>query len=396
MDLEAILNSIVNRISSTMHVEKVAVILCDEQEGCYAVTKNIEEECCQFEIGENGLMALLEQTRSAQSIAFLEDEALKKITKERDRWMIQQSGVVLSVPMMIQDRLIGSVNVGPKMSGKAYSQEDIDLLATVASQAAIAIENARLHKSEIERQKIEEELALARRIQQGLLPKANPLIEGLDVSGVSIPALTVGGDYFDFIEISPKKLLVVVADVSGKGMSVALYMSKIQGMIQAVSHLYEGPKQILTHVNRNIYDGIERKSFITMIVALFDLENREVRICRVGHNKALISSNGELHFLEGSGIGLGLERGPIFESHLEEIHRSLEKNGLFVFYSDGLTEAMNEQKRQFGEETVYELVKSKRHLSASDLQRSILTTVEEFQGSAEQHDDLTLVIVKSN
>jgi hypothetical protein len=116
---------------------------------------------------------------------------------ESDKQKIIESGVVLAVPMFLQDRLVGTINVGPKLSGKIYSQEDIDLLSTVASQAAIAIENARLHISEIEKHKIEEELNLARRIQEGLLPKSSPAINGLDISGVSMPALTVGGDYFD-------------------------------------------------------------------------------------------------------------------------------------------------------------------------------------------------------
>lgn len=197
-----------------------------------------------------------------------------------------------------------------------------------------------------------------------------------------------GGDYKD-------KLLVVVGDVSGKGMSAALYMSKIQGMIQVIAPMYEHPKDMLIQVNRRIFEGIERKSFITMTLALFDLNRTEVLICRAGHSRALIGVNGQLEYLRGGGIGLGLERGPIFESELEEAKRPLTKDSIFVFYSDGLTEAMNERNVQFGEETIYDIVNAKRRLSAQELQRTILTSVEEFRGAAEQHDDLTLVVVKS-
>jgi len=156
--------------------------------------------------------------------------------------------------------------------------------------------------------------------------------------------MSVGGDYFDYIQLGPKKLLVVVADVSGKGMSAALYMSKIQGMVQLAAHMYKTPKEMLIQINRRIFDGIERKSFITMILAMFDLQKNEVRICRAGHNKALIGVNGKLQFLNGHGIGLGLERGKIFEKELQEIRKPLTHDGIFVFYSDGLTEAMDEQK----------------------------------------------------
>jgi phosphoserine phosphatase RsbU/P len=189
---------------------------------------------------------------------------------------------------------------------------------------------------------------------------------------------------------------VVVADVSGKGMSAALYMSKIQGMVQLAAHMYKTPKEMLIHINRRIFEGLERKSFITMILAVFDLQKKEIRICRAGHNKALIGVNGKLQFLDAHGIGLGLERGKIFEKELQEIRKPLSRKSIFVFYTDGLTEAMDKQKNQFGEETVHTIVNSNRNLSAADLQRSILSSVEKFRAGAEPHDDLTLVVVKTS
>lgn len=393
--LNQILESIVHRIAATMHIEKVAVILCDETEGCSVVSQNIDEGCCQFKPEYNGLLELLRTSKLSQSFALLADEPDNFSLSRGDKQKLITAGVVLSVPMVLQDRLIGAINVGPKMSGKVYSKEDVDLLSTVAAQAAIAIENSRLHKSELEKEKIEEELSLARRIQQGLLPKENPSIAGLDIAGISIPALTVGGDYFDFIEIDSNRLLVVIADVSGKGMSAALYMSKVQGMVQLAAHMYSTPKEMLKNVNRRIFEGIERRSFITMILALFDVKKKKVRICRAGHNKALIGLNGKLKFLEGGGIGLGLERGPLFDNELEEVVLPLKPQSLFFFYTDGLTEAMNRQGNEFGGETVSKIVKEKRSLSAEQLQKVVITAAEEFQGEAEQHDDVTVVVVKS-
>jgi len=393
--LSQILESMVYRISSTMHIEKVAVVLCDDAEGCSVVSQNIDEACCQFKPEYNGLISLLRKTKTPQSFALLADEPDNFVLLPSDKLNLIKAGIVLSVPMVLQERLIGMINVGTKMSGKVYSKEDIDLLSTVAAQAAIAIENSRLHKTELEKEKFEEELSLARRIQEGLLPKENPSVHGLDVAGISIPALTVGGDYFDFIQIDSNKLLVVIADVSGKGMPAALYMSKVQGMVQLAAHMYSSPKEMLRNVNRRIFEGIERRSFITMILALFDTKKKRVRICRAGHNKALIGLNGKLKFLEGGGIGLGLERGPLFDNELEEISLPLKAESLFFFYTDGLTEAMNRQGKEFGEETVSRLVKEKRSLPAEQLQRVIITAAEEFQGEAEQHDDVTVVVVKS-
>ena len=394
MNMEQILQSMINTISSAMHVEKMAVAICDSGEGCMAVTKNIPQHLAEFENEEGGLIGFLHSTRKPQSLALIGEEGEHVGIHESDKRKIIESGIVLAVPMFIKERLIGSINVGPKMSGKVYSQEDIDLLSTVAGQAAIAIENARLHESELEKKRMEEELSIARKIQQGLLPKSNPDVRELDVSGVSIPALSVGGDYYDFIKLPGNRLLVVVADVSGKGMSAALYMSKIQGMIQLAAHLYDSPKEMLVEVNRRIYDGIERKSFITMILGMFDLDKKEIILCRAGHNKALISLDGQLHFAEAGGIGLGLEQGPIFDRYLDEVHMPLLSGNLFVFYSDGLTEAMNEKNDLFGEDTVRDLVKTKKDLPAGEIQNSILTAVDKFRGTAEVHDDISLVVVK--
>jgi sigma-B regulation protein RsbU (phosphoserine phosphatase) len=395
MNLNEILHSIINRISTTMHVERIGVVICDGEKGCTTVSRNIPAAAGEFTDEPGGLIDLMRRKKTPQSFALLDEESESIEIHETDKKRIRESGIMLSVPMMLNERLVGTINVGEKLSGKVYSQEDIDLLSTVAGQAAIAIENARLHQSEIEKQRMEEELDIARRIQQGLLPKCNPSIKNLDICGISIPALSVGGDYYDFIQLADGKLLVVVADVSGKGMSAALYMSKIQGMLQLAAHMYKSPKEMLNEVNRRIYDGIERKSFITMVLGLFDPAKNEVIICRAGHNKPLIGYNGDLRFAEGTGIGLGLEPGPIFEHELEEVRQTLEPGRVFVFYSDGLTEAMNEQKEQFGDATVYDLVKKHKDMTSSDLLDSILAGVRAFRGAAEPHDDLTLVVVKT-
>lgn len=395
INMGQIMDSLVNRISNTMHVEKVAVIICSEREGCFSAAHNIDKECCEFSNTQNGLIEHLRQKKAAQTLYFLNEDRDSGGIDKADLEKILKAGIVLSVPMLIHERLIGLITAGPKLSGKVYSQDDIDLLTTVASQAAIAIENSRLHQSELEKQKIEEELQLARRIQQGLLPKKNPTIEHLDITGISIPALSVGGDYFDFISLDPDKLLVVVADVSGKGMSAALYMSKIQGMIQLAAGMYRTPKEMLVHVNRLLYDGIERKSFITMILGLFDMKRNSIRICRAGHNKAIVGTNGKISYIDSKGIGLGLERGPIFEQALQEIEYQLTNDSLVIFYSDGLTETMNEDQAQLGEQTVCDVIQANRHRSAQELQDQLLSLAHNFRGSAEQHDDITIVVVKT-
>jgi len=394
IDLRQILNALVETISSTMHIEKLAVIICAEQEGCDWVAQNIDPGDCQFGDGEHSLQALLRRARKPLDLHAVREGWELLELDEGERQKLMRAGMILAVPMSLKDRLIGFINVGPKLSGSLYSQEDINLLSTVAAQAAIAIENARLLKSEREKERIREELDLAREIQKGLLPKGNPSVPGLDVSGISIPASSVGGDYYDFIPLGPQRLLVVVADVSGKGMSAALYMSKIQGMVQLAAHMYRSPKDMLVHINRRIFEGIDRKSFITMILALFDTKKKHVRICRAGHTKAIVGFGNALKQLEGSGIALGLERGPVFEQQIEEVRVPLKADSLLVFYTDGVTEVMDSSRAQLGEDAVLNLVRTNRKRDSLMIQRAVLAAVDSFRGPAEPNDDITLVVVK--
>ncbi|MBN1449128.1 MAG: SpoIIE family protein phosphatase [Bacteroidetes bacterium] len=392
INLEQILNSVVNRISSTMHVDKVSVSLCGENNGCYVVSKNIPEELCVFSDSPGGVYELLERTRQPQSFALIEEDT--RITDPADRQKIIDSDIYLMVPMFLQDKLLGAVNVGPKLSGSVYSQEDIDLLSTVAGHAAIALENARLHRSEINDQKIQEQLKIAQRIQQGLLPKDNPSNDRLDIDGVSIPAMTVGGDYYDYIELPGNRLLVAVGDVSGKGMSAALYMAKVQGMIRFAAQIYGSPREILSSVNRLIYEGMERNSFITMILALFDLDAGTVTMCRAGHTQPLVALNGDMRFLGSDGMGLGLEPGDIFDRSLEENVHALKPDGLILLYSDGLTEAMDVDMKEFGEERVIDLVRKWSHCSSTELKNHLIEAIVEHRDGAEQNDDITLVVIR--
>ncbi len=313
---------------------------------------------------------------------------------EEYKEIIRKENFALLIPIFIKDNLIGTMNFGEKPSGKSYSEEDIDLLKTLASQAAIAFENSRLQKEKISKQKIEEELHIARKIQMGLLPQSINSIDGIEVSGFYNPAKIIGGDFYDVIKLSETKMLVIVADVSGKGIPAALYMSKVQAMIQFAASIFKTPKDILIEVNKQIHNKIDKRSFITTIVALFDLEKMTVKICRAGHNPVIYSVNGKLHLLKNKGMGLGLESAKYFDEHLEETEINIANDNVFVFYSDGLTEAMNKNREEFGTDKIIEIIDINRQHSCSLIQKEIINSVDNFRGNAEQNDDITLVITK--
>ena len=298
------------------------------------------------------------------------------------------------IPMVIKSKAIGLLLFGLKRSGSQFAGKDIELLYAAANQSAIAIENARLYQSEAEKFKMERDLDLARKIQQGLLPTTIPVIKGLDIAGEMIPAMQVGGDYFDLLPVSESKLFVVVGDVSGKGLAASLYMAKLQTMVQLSCNNTKSPKEILIELNRHFYKSIERNSFVTMTLALFDNQAKILKFCRAGHLPLLMASNGSVSSFRTQGIGVGLEKGNIFESTLIEEEIALKPGQNFAFFSDGITEAMNGNNDLFGEEKLQKILKNNTSANSNEIMNEIWNAVKKFRGTAEQNDDMTMVLVK--
>jgi serine phosphatase RsbU (regulator of sigma subunit) len=299
------------------------------------------------------------------------------------------------VPLFMKSKLTGLLLFGLKYSGSQFAGKDIDLLLSAANQAAVSIENARLYESETEKQKMERDLENARHIQETLLPKVLPTIDKLDLAGKMIPAMHVGGDYFDMIKVSDYKLFVVVGDVSGKGLSASFYMSKLQTMIRLYCTEGRTPSDILVEVNKRIYDDIEKNWFITVVLALFDLEDGTVKICRAGHTPIIRIRNKKSELFQPTGIGIGLDKGEIFQSSLEEITLKLEPNDLFCFYSDGVTETMNPVNELYGIERLNELLVKNAEGKCSEIQNELIKDLKYFQLSANQYDDITILFTKN-
>ena len=305
-----------------------------------------------------------------------------------------ENNIFTIIPMILNSKVIGLLLFGLKHSGAQFAGKDLELLYAAANQAAISIENARLYRSEANKLRIERDLDLARKIQQSLLPKCNPNVNGLDICGQMVPAMQVGGDYYDLIPISPTKLFVIVGDVSGKGLSASLYMTKLQTMMQVACVGNRSPRDILIEINRNLYVSMEKDWFVTITLALFDLEKNIVRVCRAGHAPLLAASNGTVSAYRTQGIGVGLERGTIFDRTLVEEEISLSPGKIFAFYSDGITEAINEREEFFGEDKLADLLKGKTNIPSTILMDEIWESLKQFRGKAEQNDDMTMVLVK--
>jgi sigma-B regulation protein RsbU (phosphoserine phosphatase) len=298
------------------------------------------------------------------------------------------------IPLVANSKAIGLLLFGLKYSGSKFSNKDIELLNAASNQVAISIENARLYEAEAEKVKLEQELDFARNIQQGLLPKSIPDIKGLDIFGKMIPAMQVGGDYYDLIKLSDKKLIAIVGDVSGKGLSAALYMAKLQTILQL--HCLEGKsaKEILKEVNKKVYEAVERNWFVTVNFVLIDLEKMRVNYCRAGHSPLLVTLKGKSEEIKPKGLAIGLDKGDVFDSSIEEVEVEIEKGTVLTIISDGVTELFNEKVEMYNSSRLIETINDSSEKNSEEIFNTLFNSLNAFKGKAEQSDDITAVIIK--
>ncbi len=249
-----------------------------------------------------------------------------------------------------------------------------------------------------EKERLEEELRVARTIQMSLLPKDRVSVPGLSIAALCLPANEVGGDYYDFIPLSDGRLAILIADVSGKGTSAALYMAELKGLSLSLSRMYDSPRLLLIEANKILAANLDSRSFITMVYAVIDVKQKKMTYARAGHNPILqLSANGNrprAQVLAPDGMGLALDRGSQFEKILEEESIPLESGDLFLFFTDGVTEAMNDRSELFGDDRLRGILEENSNLSMEELRERMVDEVFNFAGGAVQHDDMTMVLVK--
>jgi sigma-B regulation protein RsbU (phosphoserine phosphatase) len=253
-----------------------------------------------------------------------------------------------------------------------------------------------LLRQQAEKERLEEELRIARQIQMSLLPQGAVSLSGLAIAAVCLPAAEVGGDYYDLLPFSETRMGILVADVSGKGTSAALYMAELKGLMLSLSRIYESPAKLLVEANEILTSNMDPRSFITMTYAIVDMKARSMRYARAGHNPIiqLDGKTGRTSVLTPQGLGLGIDPGERFQEILEEAEVPLREGDVFLFFTDGLSEAMNEQAELFGEHRLREVLEHSKDRDEGSIRDDVLSAVRRFVGGAPQHDDMTLVILK--
>ena len=294
------------------------------------------------------------------------------------------------VPLVSKDEVIGVLNLESDKT-YAFGQAELELLSSFASQAAIAIENARLYQEIKEKKHLEEELAVAREIQFSFLPKSDPHYPNFEIAGTALPSEQVGGDYYDFIPITENQIGLVIGDVSGKGIPAALIMASFRASLIAEIRNNYSIATILSKVNALLYESTEASSFVTSVYGVLDTKNRILTYSNAGHNYPLwIQASGEIKALQTGGTILGA----FPDSLYEEERLELKPGDILVFYTDGVTDAQNSNQEFFGEQHLLNIITRERNRSAPEIRQSVLAAIHDFVGSAPQFDDMTLIVLK--
>lgn len=392
--LENILDSMTKTFVSSLKIKHFGILLKNSSSVYHLRRKhNLSDDDFHITEHENFIEYIRQQIYLEQPAA-IDRQQFSRLFPE-DSHKLVDNQIYTVVPLIIKGKIIGLLLFGLKHAGSQFAGKDLELLYAAANQIAVAIENARLYESEVHRLTLERDLENARKIQENLLPKAIPQLTGLDVCGVMIPAMQVGGDYYDLIKVSDDKLFVVVGDVSGKGLSASLYMSKLQTMMRLYCTAERSPKEILVEVNKNIFASLERNWFITVNLALVDTSAGKIKFCRAGHCPVLEFNNGTINQYQSKGIGLGLEEGKLFAETLEEVEVHYKHNTVYAFISDGVSEAMDETSQLYGIEKLTRVIQSQTSKSCREILECILHSIKDFKGTKEQNDDITVVLLKT-
>ena len=298
---------------------------------------------------------------------------------------------LVCVPMIIKSELKGVITAYNKKGGAGFTEDEQRLLSIIAAQSAHVVENARLNERERQLLKMQEEVRLASKIQNDLLPKSSPEISGYDIAGKSIPAQVVGGDYFDFIPMSAHRLAICVGDVSGKGLPASLLMANTQATLRGQTLINSSARECMERSNRLLFDSTSPEKFVTMFYSILDVSSHQLSCSNAGHDiPYLLSATAPLKRLNVGGIPLSmLEQFPFQEETI-----TMQPGDVLVICSDGIPEAMDVNQVQFGEERLSTLLNNLRTASAVDVIDGIVAAVREHAGAAPQADDMTVVVVR--
>lgn len=333
----------------------------------------------------------LELTSDLPALAgLLSDQHLSVNVEPLDVDTLKQATVL---PLRLKDELVGLVLVGPRKSDLNYTFTDRTLLVSLCQQLALWVKNAQLFAQLASQERLKRELEIAHEVQSGLLRTSLPTLDGVEFSATSIPALEVGGDFYDIIPVDEHRLGILIGDVSGKGVPAALLMAMTLVIFRSIARDNVSSAEVMAKANELIYlNRPSKKMFVTAFYAIYDARDRSMTFSNAGNPLPMETRGSSTGRLEAKGVSLGM----FPTMGYEENTGRLKDGELIVFYSDGAEDAINPTSEQFGEERLEQVVAANVHAPALQVEIAILDAIRRFAAGSDQFDDITLVTLKAN
>jgi len=392
-DLDQVIELIVHECVNHLNVEQGAILLLDIKENddqFRTIVREVytETDIVPYHFGVQLSGWMIKNQKPLLINDFLNDDRFINLADEK--FPIDS---MLSVPLKTKGNLIGVLNVFNKINEEGFTLDDQRTLSIIATQSAQVVENARLYDEEQSLKKIEEELNFATDIQTNLLPKLNPKIYGYDIAGKSIPAKEVGGDYYDFISIDEDKNAICLGDISGKGMPAAMLMANLQATLRGQAIFTSSAGECLTRANKLLYRSTDLQKFATLFYGILDSSKDVLHFSNAGHDPPfLISVDKATTRLTKGGTVLGFME----DYQFEEDSVILKSGDIIIIYSDGITEAMNGNDEEYGEEKLLTILKKNTLLKAEEIIEKIFESIKLHVKGVPQSDDITIVVIKKN
>jgi sigma-B regulation protein RsbU (phosphoserine phosphatase) len=329
--------------------------------------------------------------RTGETINLTDAYEDPRFERDVDRRLGYKTNSLLCLPILNKDNQVVGVLQLLNKAGGPFNASDEEFLRALSDHCALAIENAQLHRELLNKQKMERDLQLARSIQRGLLPEHPPHLDGFDMVVSHKASQMVGGDYYDFVSLSPQTLLTVIADVEGKGVASALVMANLQATLRAlVVHLHS-LERIVGSVNDMILADTRAQKYLSMFVGLLDQRNKTFHYINAGHvPPAVLRASGEVIYLREGGMVVGIFPGVPYERGFTR----LEPGDIFIGCTDGITEAMDVSSDEYGMSRLVECVSRHRTLPADQIVEAVLADVDRFSRGGPHEDDRIILVLK--
>jgi sigma-B regulation protein RsbU (phosphoserine phosphatase) len=408
LDLDQVLDTVMDEVIASVRAER-GFLMLREPDGhlTFRAARGMDQHTLaqpEFQVSRGIVERVAKEGRPLLTSNAMDDDRLSG----RESINILGLRAVLCVPLVLKGTAIGVVYVDNRLRAGIFSPADMELLAAIAANAAVAIENARLYQVAVEKGRLERELQVARDVQTSLLPRGTPQVPGWEFAAHWQPAREVAGDFYDFVPLSGDlakcqeslqgpghpRLGIVIADVADKGMPAALFMALTRSTVRASLISAATPAAGLAHANRLICADAAEGMFVTLFYAELDPKTAQLTYVNCGHNPPVFyqAASGELTRLMPTGIVLGVEE----DTTLEEKTIRLEPGDLVVMYTDGFTEAIDKASEQFGEGRLQAVVRENSRRPPAEIIAALQEALAAFAGTLPPFDDRTIVVIKKS